>query len=192
MIDKKSFPKGVEVLAILCALTGVFLLATHGNINELIISKKALIIGLLSSLAVVVYNVQPKRLLKQFNSSMLLGWAMFMGGTVLTMLVKPWKYEVNLNLTIVLVVSIIIIFGTILAFSFYMIGVKLIGPAKASLYACIEPVIAALLSALWLSVSFTWIDIVGFLFIISTIFIITIPSLNNSTNIQKNVKEILE
>jgi drug/metabolite transporter (DMT)-like permease len=58
------------------------------------------------------------------------------------------------------------------AFSLYMTGVRLIGPSKASLYACVEPIAATLLSAVWLKVPFQAIDLAGFGLIIATILIL--------------------
>ena len=51
-------------------------------------------------------------------------------------------------------------------------GVKLIGPARASLYACVEPIAATLLSAFWLHEPFALIDLLGFAMIIATILIL--------------------
>ena len=53
-----------------------------------------------------------------------------------------------------------------------MHGVKLIGPARASLYACVEPIAATLLSAFWLHEPFALIDLLGFAMIIATILIL--------------------
>lgn len=41
-------------------------------------------------------------------------------------------------------------FGTVLAFSFYMVGLNMIGAPKASLIAAIEPVSAACFAHFWL------------------------------------------
>ena len=62
--------------------------------------------------------------------------------------------------------------GSIGGFSLYMHGVKLIGPARASLYSCVEPIAATLLSAFWLKVPFAAIDLVGFAAIIGAIMIL--------------------
>ena len=67
----------------------------------------------------------------------------------------------------------IVFFGTVLAFSLYMTGVKLIGASKASLIACIEPVSAAIISYIWLEIKFIFIDFIGFVLIISCIFLLS-------------------
>ena len=170
-VMEKKHPTFNECIAIICALSGVFLLATHGNLNQLVISEETLFMGLLSAITVVIYNLQPKRLMEQFSTSLLLAWAMFIGGSVLMILFKPWMYKPIIDVYTIINLIVIILLGTILSFSLYMGGVKLIGPTKASLYACIEPVSAALLSTVWLKSSFELIDCVGLILIVSTILI---------------------
>lgn len=172
-IMEKKLPSVNEFIAVICALSGVFLLATHGNVNQLVISKETLFMGFASAITVVIYNLQPKHLMSQFSTSLLLAWAMFIGGSILMLLFKPWLYQPFLDVYTIINLIVIILLGTILSFSLYMYGVKLIGPTKASLYACIEPVSAAILSTVWLKSSFELIDCVGLFLIISTIFILS-------------------
>ena len=51
-------------------------------------------------------------------------------------------------------------------------AMEAIGPARASLYACVEPIAATLLSAFWLHEPFALIDLLGFAMIIATILIL--------------------
>lgn len=73
----KRVPFANEVICMILALSGVFFLATHGSLNSLALSPKALIIGIISAFTVVVYNMQPARLLKKHSpvvlSTLLLG-----------------------------------------------------------------------------------------------------------------------
>lgn len=170
---EKKAPKATELLAMACAMAGVFLIATHGNINHLAISRKALLYGIGAAIALVIYNLQPRNLLKQFDPSLLVAWAMTMGGTILFIIFKPWTYSPVIDMGTVLALIAIILLGTICSFTFYMQGVKLVGAAHASLYASIEPLTAALLSVTWLKVPFQILDFAGFLLIISTIFILS-------------------
>jgi len=72
----------------------------------------------------------------------------------------------------ILVLMLIIVFGTIIAFILYLTGVNIIGPTKASIIACIEPVAATICAILFLGVTFDFLDLIGFICIISTIFIV--------------------
>lgn len=172
-IWERRFPHFVHMTAILLALTGVFLLATHGQPGQIVISSQALFWGLFSAGTVVLYNLLPRSLMRTYSTPFLLGWAMLIGGIALCLLRKPWQYHPILDLPAVLCLCAIILLGTIGAFSLYMQGMKLIGPEKASLYACIEPVAATLFSVFWLKSSFAVLDIAGFFCIVSTLSLIT-------------------
>ena len=171
-INEKRIPKIMEVVALVLAVLGIFLIATHGDIKHLAISKEALVIGLFSAWTVVIYNMQPKRLMRYYPTPYLLAWGMVIGGIVLAMLFKPWQYEVHVDFGVILAFGTIVLLGTISSFSLYMQGVKLIGPGRASLYCCVEPIAATLICAVWLKEPFAAIDIVGFLCIIATILIL--------------------
>ncbi len=173
-IRKRRLPGIVDTAAVLLALSGIYLLATHGQSGQLAVSGQALFWGLFSAVTVVLYNMIPERLMETYPTPFLLGWAMLIGGTVLCLLRRPWQYHPVMDRETLLFLAIIILFGTVLSFSLYMQGVKLIGPEKASLYACVEPVSATLFCAFWLHASFLWIDLAGFACIISTLFLITL------------------
>ena len=169
-------PERKEVISVILALGGIFLIATHGNPGTLVLSQRALIMGLLSAVSVVIYTVQPGRLLKQFNAPLILAWGMLIGGIVLSVVFQPWNHMPIVDWEMITVLLYIILFGTMTGFSLYMQSVKLIGSVKASLFACVEPVAATVLSAVWMKVQFAPIDLLGFVMIIATIFILAIPT----------------
>lgn len=171
-LREKRKPKPYEITALLLSMFGVFILATHGNINTLQVSPTALFWGMLSAVALVVYTVQPARLLKKYGAAIVTSWGMLVGGAVLSILRKPWTQGVEADFTIIVFLLLIVFVGTIFAFLFYLSGVNLIGPTKASLVACTEPVVATMCSVIFLGVSFSFLDAVGFVFIMSTVFIV--------------------
>ena len=173
-IWERRLPSMIHMLSILLALAGIYLLATHGQPGQLVVSGQTLFWRLFSAVTVVLYNLIPRGLMNIYPTPFLLGWAMLIGGISLGLLRRPWQFRPVIDSATVLCLTAVILFGTIAAFSLYMQGVKLIGPEQASLYACIEPVAATLFSALWLHTSFTGMDFFGFLCILSTLFLITL------------------
>lgn len=171
-IMEKRKPKPAEVAALILAILGIFFIATHGDIHHMALSPKALIIGLFSAVTVVIYNLQPRRLMAYYPTPYLLAWGMAVGGIVLAFLFKPWRYTYHPDTAFFLALGAIIILGTMVAFSLYMQGVKLIGPERASLYACVEPIASTLLTVFWLKAPFTVMDFAGFACIIATILIL--------------------
>lgn len=171
-LGDRRMPKIPEVLALVLAVLGIFLIATHGNVHQLAISKETLVVGLISAGTVVIYNLQPKRMLTIYSTPYILAWGMTIGGILLGLIFKPWEYTVQFDLSVILAMFGVIGLGSIGGFSLYMQGVKMIGPGRASLYSCVEPIAATLLSAVWLKVPFAAIDLVGFACIIATILIL--------------------
>ena len=171
-LREKRKPLKYEIVSICLSSFGVFLLATHGDITSLQISFKALVWGILSALSVVFYTVQPQSLLKKYGASIVVAWGMMIGGIFITFVTKPWNISVTFDFVTFLVLMLIIVFGTIIAFILYLTGVNIIGPTKASIIACIEPVAATICAILFLGVRFDFLDLIGFICIISTIFIV--------------------
>ena len=172
----KRLPQTKEVLGVILAVTGIFLIATHGNPTSLALSQKALVMGLLSAVSVVVYTIKPAGLQKQFATPLVLAWGMLIGGAVLMVVFRPWNYQVIFDREAFAAVAFIILFGTMAGFSMYLTGVKMIGSVKASLVSCVEPVASMVLTAVWMKVSFTTPDLIGTLCVVATIIILAIPA----------------
>lgn len=175
-LQTKRLPEKKEVLGVILAVTGIFLIATHGNPTTLALSQKALIMGLISAVSVVIYTVKPARMQAEFDTPLILAWGMLIGGTALTIAFRSWNNKVIFDGETFTALTFIILFGTMAGFSMYMTGVKMIGSVKASLYSCVEPVASMVLTAVWMKVSFTTPDLIGTVFVIATIIILALPT----------------
>ena len=175
-LQTKRLPERKEVLGVILAVTGIFLIATHGNPTTLALSQKALIMGLISAVSVVIYTVKPARMQAEFDTPLILAWGMLIGGIALTIAFRPWNNKVIFDGETFTALTFIILFGTMAGFSMYMTGVKMIGSVRASLYSCVEPVASMVLTAVWMKVSFTTPDLIGTAFVIATIIILALPS----------------
>lgn len=171
-------PKNFEIAALILALGGTFLLATHGNIRSMALSGEALAWGLLSAVMMAVYNLLPAKLMKKYGTFCVIGWGMLVGGIVLSAFTHPWHVAGTWDLQAVEALSVVIIVGTVLSFSFYMEGVRIIGAARASLLASVEPVTAALASALLMNVVFAKMDVIGIICILSAVILLSLPGLH--------------
>lgn len=163
--NEKKIPKFIEITALVSAMSGVFLLATHGNFN-LNLPLNALIIGLLSAICVVIYSISPIKLNKTYGTATILSLGLIIGGIFSAIFTKFWQLGGVSDISGILAVISVVFFGTILAFGLYMLGLNIIGPTKASLIASIEPVSAALFANLWLKVEFVTMDYIGFFLIL--------------------------
>ncbi len=169
----KKMPKKIELLALLLAVTGTYLLVTHGNFHTLSISGIALFFGIGSAITLAIYTLQPKALLAKYNSALVVGWGMLLGGIVFSFVKAPWQVAGDWDLKTFLSVAFILIFGTLIAFYAYLNAVKMIGGQKTSLLASAEPLVAVILAVIWLKTPFSFIEWMGSLCIISTVFLLT-------------------
>ena len=173
----KRMPTVQEVIGVILAVIGVFLIATHGNPTTLALSGRALLMGLASAVAVALYTLEPARLQKKYDTPLILAWGMAIGGIALTLISRPWTVKgIQADTEMFTALAFVVVFGTMAGFSLYMTGVKLIGSVKASLYACMEPVSSMILTVLWMKVNFTTPDLIGTLFVIATIIILAIQT----------------
>ena len=168
----KRLPTRVEFVAIILVVIGTWLIATHGNFSSLYITPKGLTWGLLSAIASVLYTMLPVRLIKEYGSIPVVGTGMLLGGLGLTVMNRfnggPGVYDTRY----ITYLSIIIILGTVIPYTAYLLGVSLCGAVKASMVASVEPVSATVCMVLWLGETFYAIDFVGFICILVTVFML--------------------
>lgn len=174
----KRLPRKIEVLSVVLAIGGTALLATHGDLSNLAISPAALFWGLFSAVMLVMSTLPPTRIIAEFGAMSVTGWGMLIGGIVLLPVFRPWEIPVIFDLQCIIALAAIII-ATITAYTLYLTGINMVGPGKASLLACIEPVMATIISAVWLKTPFAPMDFVGFVMIISTIFLLNMKKAEN-------------
>ena len=172
----KKLPTAAEVVSIILAVGGTFIIATGGDIGSLAVSPEALAWGIAAGVFLACYSIIPTPLLKNFDTPTVLGWGMLAGGIALLPVFRPWESMPQISLPLIGAMAGIIILGTVVAYSFYLEGIHLIGATKASIISSIEPVSATVISAIWLGTDFSGTDIIGFVMIISTIFIISMYS----------------
>ena len=169
---EKRLPNKKEITALILVMIGVWLLATHGDFNSLYITPKGLLWGLLSAVACVFYTMMPVRLIKKYGSIPVVGTGMLFGGMGLTLFNRfqggPEVYDQR-YLTYI---AVIVILGTVIPYTAYLLGISLCGAVKGSMIASIEPVSATVCMVLWLGESFYAIDLAGFICIFLTVFLL--------------------
>ena len=168
-IREMRLPGGMELLAILLSLAGVFLIGTHGDLSGLQLSKEGLFWGLMAAVAAMIYTVLPGTLVNRYGICQVLGYGMFMGGVALAIFVQPWRVSLVWDGAMFAALFGVILVGTALAFGLYLKGVSMIGPLKGSLISGLEPVSSILISVFWLGTAFTALDFLGFALILAAV-----------------------
>ncbi len=174
-MKQKRLPRKFETAAIFCALLGVFLLSTHGDISSMTITALALIFGLGAAASAAAYNLLSGDLLRKYGVYSTVGYAMFIAGIVMLIVVRPWTYDVIFDRETLLALSGVIIIGTAIAFSLYLKGVSIVGPFMGSLLGMIEPIVAVIVSLAFLGADFHIMDFAGFVLILGTVAALSLP-----------------
>ncbi|WP_267524059.1 DMT family transporter [Campylobacter sp. MG1] len=170
-IEERKKPNLYEILSLFFVVFGILLLATNGDFTKFAITPKALFVCSLSVIGVVCYSLIPRKLNKIYSPLPILGYAMLIMGIVLCLKEQIWNKSFYIDLNLFLAMFSVIIIGTVFAFGTYMIGLNIIGATKASLIASVEPVGAAIIAYLWLGTSLDFIQIIGFILIMSAVFL---------------------
>lgn len=176
----KKMPSTQEIFAIISAFLGIVLISTHGNLHTLSISKAALAWGLSSAVAFVIYTVSPQKLHNHYSIFAVTGWGFLLAGILMCIITKSYAVHVSFTPYSALLVTAIAIFGTLIPFLIYGFGVRLLGNVKASLFATVEPVVSAILAFFLANVTFTKIDILGFVCILGAIQVVAMQAARKS------------
>lgn len=168
----KKLPGLKQCIAIFLAITGTFLLVTHGSFESLSISKTGLFWGLVSAVALAYYTVKPVNLLHKYPAALLIGWGMFIGGIGFSFLHAPWNISGTWDGSTWAFTLFIIFLGSLVSFYIYLSAVKMIGAQTTSLLASAEPLSATVMAVFWLNVPFGLMDWIGTICIVTTILLL--------------------
>ena len=168
-LTTRTAPDKRTVFCIILALFGVWLLATGGKPGNMELTPRGLFWGLMAGIGAASYSLLSRAPVKHRGSIPVSGMGMFMGGLALSLIAQSWKIPAGLDGRAILYMAVIVLLGTVGAFTLFLQGIALVGPVKAALLSCLEPLTAATLSVVWLHSSFSPTDLIGFACILATV-----------------------
>ena len=174
LLWEKRRPKKMEVLVVAIVICGAFILSTGGNLGALLIPVEALILALISAVTCAMYTILPSKLIKKFGTFYTSGWGMLLAGIFLIPVAKLWIVSGTWDLETIASFGVVVIFGTVVAFGLFLYGVTLVGPFIGSVLGLVEPVLAAIVSAVVLNQVFSITDIVGIVLILLGVLVLSI------------------
>ena len=166
-----------EVLSMILAVGGTFLIATHGQLNQLSVTPAGLFWGLFAAFTYALYILIPIQLIKMWGSISVIGVGMMLAGIVLTPFSGILRFHWQLSMEVYLALAGIILVGTIIAYTLFLKGTSLVGPIKSSLLAAVEPISAVFFAFLIMHEQFYFLDFVGMFMILSAVALISIKDL---------------
>ncbi|MET3574525.1 DMT family transporter [Bhargavaea ullalensis] len=162
VLRKQAVLSGRDIGTVILALGGCFLLLTNGSLAGLSVPMPAVIWGILSGVALAFYTLYAVPLLARFDSLVIVGWAMTIGGAALSFIHPPWKVDLEgLPPEAYGYLIFVILFGTMLAFWFYIESLQSLAPKETSLLGSLEPLAAVLTTVFWLGEPFGFFQWLG-------------------------------
>ena len=176
-IKDKVAPTLGEIVSIILAIGGTFLIATHGQLDQLSMTPAGLFWGLFSALTYALYIILPIALIKKWGSSLVIGVGMVIAGLVALPFTGVLQANIPTSLDFLLAFAGIILIGPVFAYTAFLKGASLIGPVKSSLLASIEPISAVFFAFLIMNEQFYPIDFLGMAMILFAVTLISLKDL---------------
>lgn len=176
-IQTKKLPTAMQLLAVVSALMGTFFLITNGSVENIILSKEAITLGLLTTLGFTFYTLHPTSLIKEWGTVVIIGWGMLIGGVALFIYNQDFSVvhlAHSLTFSTISILLLVIISGT-LSFILYIGSLKYLNATETSLLSSIEPLVAAIVSMIWLNESFGIYQLLGGLLITTAVVFLSMP-----------------
>ncbi|MGW8821376.1 DMT family transporter [Paenibacillus lautus] len=182
-VRKQSAPTRKDMYTVSLALLGSFFLLTNGSLSQLSVPSDAVLWGILSGAALAFYTLYAVRFLAKYDSLVIVGWAMLIGGVALSFIHPPWQMNIkSLPFEACLYLIFVIIFGTMLAFWFYIESLNHLSPKESSLLGSLEPVAAVFTTVFWLKDSFGWLQWIGMSCIMAMVLFLALNRDASSNN----------
>lgn len=173
----KVAPTLAEVFSMLLAIGGTFLIATHGQLNQLAINPKGLAWGVVSAFAYALYIILPLNLIQKWGSMLVIGVGMTIPGILMLPFSGLLSSSGNYRLDTWMALFGLVVIGTIFAYTVFLKGTTLIGPVKGSLLAAIEPISAVFFAFAIMNEHFFAIDFIGMAMILFAVLLISLKDL---------------
>ena len=171
-IKNRKLPSISTVTLLFMTILGVVFIATKGNFSNLSVSLEALLFGLVSAVMIAFYSTYPKKLLKKYGSITVVGWGMIIGSVISNIIHPIWKIQGDINAKSIIQVITVVILGTSIAYLIYIASLNYISSSLAGILTAFEPVLAAILSVVIFGLKFSIIELIGFVLVFVSIFIL--------------------
>ena len=176
-IKDKVAPTIAEILSMILAIGGTFLIATHGQLDQLSMTPAGLFWGLFSALTYALYIILPIKLIQKWGSILVIGIGMTISGFVAVPFTGIIGARIPMSFNIFLAFAGIILIGTVFAYTAFLKGASMVGPVKSSLLASIEPISAVFFAFMIMGDIFYPVDFLGMAMILLAVTIISLKDL---------------
>ncbi|MCI1986174.1 MAG: DMT family transporter [Lactobacillus sp.] len=170
----REWPRRIDMFSIVLALAGTYLLVTQGRLTSLALSVPAVIWGVLAGVSQASYTLLPRRLLREFDARLVVGWAMILGSVIfwpqLVTVAPPALTAGNL-----LGIAFIVVGGTMFAYLLYLKSLAHISPSATGMLSAFEPLTATFVAVVFLGTHLAAAEVFGGALILVTTVLQALP-----------------
>ncbi len=167
--SQRHLPRIGELLAVVLAISGVFLLVTGGDMSRLSVPSDCVYLGLASAVFFAICAVYPKHLMTYFDNSFILSIGMFTGAMAAFLLDPLQDISGFFEISVLFDVFWIVVCGTAVAFTCYNAGLKYLSESQASVTATIEPAVSVVASYFLFQTHFDGFQAIGIVLVLLAI-----------------------
>lgn len=176
-VKDRVAPTVSEIFSMILAIAGTFLIATHGQLNQLAITPKGLAWGLISAFAYALYIILPLNLIQKWGSMLVIGVGMTIPGILMLPFSGLLSSSGNYRLDTWMALFGLVVIGTIFAYTAFLKGTSLVGAVKGSLLASFEPISAVFFAFVIMKEHFFMVDVIGMAMILLAVLLISLKDL---------------
>lgn len=173
-VKDRVAPTVSEIFSMVLAIAGTFLIATHGQLNQLAINPKGLAWGVVSAFAYALYIILPLNLIQKWGSMLVIGVGMTIPGILMLPFSGLLSSSGNYRLDTWMALFGLVVIGTIFAYTAFLKGTSLVGAVKGSLLASFEPVSAVFFAFVIMKEHFFMVDVIGMAMILLAVLLISL------------------
>lgn len=165
----------LKILALCLAIGGCFLVVGGYNLKLLQMNRLGILGGLASAVCLASYTLLGERGMHRYSPWTVLFYSFLFAAFSWHILYPPFHYlKATYTLTQWALILYIVVFGTILTFGLYLLGINHIRSTRASIIATLEPICAGFFSFIILGETLEALQIVGGASVISAIIVLQI------------------
>lgn len=162
----KKFPRRSEILAVIFAMVGVFLLVTGGNTSKLLVPISCVFWSLSSGAVFGFSMVFGKYLIdEKIDASFMICTGMLIGGLISFAFIDDFNFIPFFKSDVIFNLIWIIFFGTIVAFWIFNLGLNFLTPEEAAITSTSEPASSVIMSYFVFGTSFGLIESIGIILV---------------------------
>lgn len=161
-----------KIFAVLLTFGGIFLVVEAYRPGQLLLNVPGVLTGLGAGITYGVYSIFSKGALKRGYGTLETVILALGAGLIFLLIVRPPWYLLPLAgepLMLWLLVLIIAVFSTMLAYVFFVTGLVHVEAGKATLAAAVEPVVAIVVAMIFLGETMTFMQLIGVLAVLTAV-----------------------